>query len=112
MANNPNWLGSEVGLVLKTTTVSASSGATVTENGRTIIKSGTLITDTALGKGLLFNDADVTDGATVKSIMIGGRYIDSKLPASVASSASDLAEKGLYAIEFADTVVTYGEVNK
>ena len=110
MLNRPNWLGSEVGLVLKTATVSSSSGTTVTENGRTILKSGTLITDTALGKGLLFNDADVTDGARVKSIMIRGSYIDSKLPASVALSASDLAENGLYAIEYADTVVAYGEV--
>lgn len=108
--NRPNWLGSEVGLLLKTATVSASSGATVVENGRTIIKSGTLITDTNLGKGLLFNDADVTDGAVVKSIMIGGRYIDSKLPASVSASATELAEKGLYAIKYPETVVAYGEV--
>lgn len=111
MLNRPNWLGSEVGLVLKTATVSSTSGTPVTENGRKILKSGTVITDTALGKGLLWNDADVTDGAVVKSIMIGGYYIDSKLPASVATSASDLTAKGLYAIEYADTVVAYGEVD-
>lgn len=111
MLNRPNWLGSEVGMVLKTATISSTSGATVNENGRTIIKSGTLITDTALGKGLLFNDADVTDGAVIKSIMIRGSYIDSKLPATVAASATDLAEKGLYAIEYAPTNVAYGEVN-
>ena len=111
MLNRPNWLGSEVGMVLKTATVSSTSGATVTENGRTILKSGTLITDSALGKGLLYNDADVTDGAVVKSIMVGGYYIDSKLPASVSASASDLAAKGLYAIAYAETNVAYGEVN-
>lgn len=105
--NRPNWLGSEVGMVLKTTTISSASGATVTENGRTIIKSGTVITDSALGKGLLYNDADVTDGAVVKSVMIRGSYIDSKLPAT----AGDLSEQGLYNIEYADTVVAYGEVN-
>ena len=110
ITNRPNWLGSEVGLVTKTVTVTAASGATVTENGRTIIKSGTLITDASLGKGLLFNDADVTDGSAVKSLMIGGRYIDSKLPVSVSESASDLAAKGLYAVDFADTVISYGEV--
>lgn len=104
--NRPNWLGSAVGLVRKTTTVSSSSGATVTENGRTIIKSGTVITDPTLGKGLLWNDADVTDGAVVKSIMIRGSYIDSKLPAT----AGDLSAQGLYAIEYADTVIAYGEV--
>lgn len=108
MLNRPNWLGSEVGMVLKTATVSSTSGATVTENGRTIIKSGTVITDTVLGKGLLFNDADVTDGAVVKSIMIRGSYIDSKLPAT----AGDLSAQGLYAIEYADTVVAYGEVTE
>lgn len=106
--NRPNWLGSEVGLVLKTATVSSTSGTPVTENGRTILKSGTVITDSALGKGLLWNDADVTDGAVVKSIMIGGYYIDSKLP----KTAGDLAQKGLIPIEFADTVVAYGEVTK
>ena len=105
--NRPNWLGSEVGMVLKTVTVSSASGATTTENGRTILKSGTLITDATLGKGLLFNDADVTDGAVVKSILIRGSYIDSKLPATVATSEQDLASQGLYAIEYPDTVFQY-----
>lgn len=103
----PNWLGSEVGMVLKTTTVSSTSGATTTENGRTILKSGTLITDPVLGKGLLYNDADVTDGAVVKSIMIAGYYINSKLPASVSASATDLEARGLHAIEYAETVYQY-----
>ena len=110
MTNRPNWLGSEVGMVLKTATISSTSGATSVENGRTIIKSGTLINDANLGKGLLFNDADVTDGAVVKSIMIGGYYIDGKLPVSVSTSASDLAARGLHAIAYADTNVAYGEV--
>ena len=103
----PNWLGSEVGMVLKTTTVSSTSGTTTTENGRTILKSGTLITDPVLGKGLLYNDADVTDGAVVKSIMIRGSYIDSKLPVSVSASKEALAGQGLYAIEYAETVYQY-----
>ncbi|MBP3573858.1 MAG: hypothetical protein J6J71_04550 [Prevotella sp.] len=107
MLNRPNWLGSEVGLVLKTTTVSSTSGETVTENGRSIIKSGTVITDATLGKGLLWNDADVTDGAVVKSIMIGGYYIDTKLP----ETAGELGVKGLIPIEYAETNVAYGEVN-
>lgn len=110
--NRPNWLGSEVGMVLKTATISSTSGVTVVENGRQVIKAGTLITDANLGKGLLFNDADVTDGAVVKSIMIRGSYIDSKLPVSVSASAEELAGKGLYAIEYAPTNVAYGEVIK
>ena len=111
ISNRPAWLGSEVGIVLKTVTVTTTSGATVTENGRTILKSGTLITDAKLGKGLLYNDADVTDGSAVKSIMIRGSYIDAKLPASISSSASALAEQGLYAIAYAETTIAYGEVN-
>ena len=107
MLNRPNWLGSEVGIVLKTVTVSSTSGSTVTENGRKILKSGTVINDSSLGKGLLWNDADVTDGAVVKSMMIGGYYIDSKLPAT----AGELNVKGLIPVAYADTVVAYGEVN-
>ena len=89
--NRPNWLGSEVGMVRKTTTVTEDSGTTVSENGRKIIKSGTLITDANLGQGLLYNDADVTDGGVVKSIMIRGSYIDENLPESIVGSAEALA---------------------
>lgn len=105
--NRPNWLGSEVGMVLKTVTISSTSAVPVTENGRSIIKAGTLITDPTLGKGLLFNDADVTDGKVIKSMMIRGSYIDSKLPTSVSASATDLATQGLYAIEYPDTQFQY-----
>ena len=38
--NRPNFLGSEVGLVLKTITVPASASGAVTENGRKIVKAG------------------------------------------------------------------------
>ena len=110
--NRPNWLGSEVGMVLKTVTVSSTSGATVIEGGRTIIKSGTLITDATLGKGLLYNDEDVTEGSTVKSILIRGTYIDAKLPTSVSASAETLASQGLYAITYPDTTIAYGEVTQ
>lgn len=108
--NRPNWLGSEVGMVLKTTTVTEDSGATVTENGRKIIKSGTLITDANLGQGLLYNDADVTDGGELKSIMIKGSYINENLPEDISASAVQLATQGLYAIKYAETTIAYGEV--
>lgn len=111
MLNRPNWLGSEVGMVLKTATISSTLGATVTENGRTIIKSGTLIEADGLGKVLLYNDADVTDGAVIKAVLYAGYYIGSKLPYPVTTSANDLASHGLFAIEYANTVVPYGEVN-
>lgn len=112
MTNRPNWLGSEVGMVLKTITVSSASGATVTENGRNILKSGTLITDSVHGKVLLYNDSDVTDGAVIKSALFAGFYIDSKLPVSVSASATDLSAHGLIAIEYAETNVAFGEVTE
>lgn len=108
---NNAWLGSEVGMVLKTVTV-PTSATSVTENGRKIVKSGTLITDSVLGKGLLFNDVDVTDGARVASMMIRGSYIDAKLPVSVADSATLLAGQGLYAIAHSEPAMPYGEVTE
>lgn len=106
-----NWLGSEVGMVVKTVTV-PTSATSVTENGRKIVKSGTLITDAALGKGLLVNDADITDGARIGSMMIKGSYIDANLPASVADNATALAQQGLYAIAYPETNIAYGEVSE
>lgn len=109
--NRPNWLGSEVGMVLKTVTVSSTSGTPVTENGRSILKSGTLINDTTLGYGLLYNDADVTDGAVVKSMMIKGTYINANLPTAMTSANETLlAAKGLYSITYPATTIAYGEV--
>ena len=105
------WLGSEVGLVKKTVTVPTTASA-VTENGRKIVKSGTLITDEVLGRGLLYNDVDITDGARVASMVIRGSYIDANLPASVSASATELAAQGLYAIAYPNNNVQYGEVSE
>lgn len=104
------WLGSEVGMVLKTATI-PTSATSVTENGRKIVKSGTLIEDAVLGKGLLYNDVDVTEGARVASIMIAGFYIDANLPASVSASATELAARGLHAVNYGSERVSFGEVN-
>lgn len=93
------WLGSEVGMVLKTATI-PTTASSVTENGRTIVKSGTLITDTNLGKGLLVNDVDITDGARVGSIVIRGTYINSKLPIPLTDlQKQTLATQGLMALK-------------
>ena len=108
--NNPNWLGSEVGIVRKTVTVTENSGSYVTENNRKVLKSGTLINDTNLGYGLLWNDADITDeGGKIASIMIRGSYIDKALPTSIIAQRETLAEQGLYAIEYSDTKIAYGK---
>lgn len=90
-----NWLGSEEGLVVRTFEVPATT-AYVLENDRKIVKSGTYFATPY--KGLLFEDADITDGAVAGSIMIRGSYIDANLPASVASYVTDLKAQGLFAI--------------
>lgn len=109
---NRKWLGSDEGMVLKTVTVPQGYSAGVTENGRTIVKSGTLINDTVQGYGLLFNDVDVTDGNRVASMMVAGFYVDEFLPVSVSTNATALAERGLHALKYDATTVAYGEVTK
>ena len=87
--NRPNFLASEVGLVLKSTSVTSSSGSPVTENGRTIIKAGTVITTTEYGKGILFQDVDVTDKASVPApVMVGGWAYSGKITGDVSSNTA------------------------
>ena len=103
--NKPNWLGSEVGLTLKTCTIPADFATTVIKNGRTIVESGTIFEDAVTGqKGLVFGDYDITDGPVLACIMIGGRYIDEKLPASAAAVAGAFIAQGLYAYSESEVV--------
>ena len=74
--NRPNWLGSEVGIVQKTITLDTTFATYVTENGRKIVKSGTFVNDAVIGKGLLWNDIDITEEKKEASLMIRGSYID------------------------------------
>lgn len=95
--DRPNFLGSEVGLVLKTITVPASASGTVTENGRKIVKAGSIFATPYAG--LLFNDVDITDGDRIGSLMIRGSYIDAKLPESAIANEEAFVKQGLYAIK-------------
>lgn len=97
--NRPNWLASEVGRVVKTITV-PSTTAYVVENNRKIVKSGTIFTTPYYG--LLYNDADITDGNAEGSLMVGGYYIDAKLPATAASYKTNFAAQGLFPLEEGD----------
>lgn len=99
--NRPNWLGSAERLVRKTVQVPANYADYVIEvdadgNERKIVPSGSYLATPY--KGLLFNDVDITNGAREGSLVIGGYYIDAKLPKSVAAYAEDLAAQGLHAI--------------
>jgi len=103
--NKPNWLGSEVGLTLKTFTIPADFTPTVIKDGKTIVESGTIFEDAVTRqKGLVFGDYDITDGSVLACIMIGGRYIDEKLPASAATVAEDFIAQGLYAYSESEVV--------
>ncbi len=112
--NRPNWLGSAERLVRKTVQVPADYSDYVTKvdacgNERKIVPSGSYLTTPY--KGLLFNDVDITNGAREGSLVIGGYYIDAKLPKTVAAHAADLAAQGLHAIvEGATTRPDFGSV--
>lgn len=87
--NRPNFLASEVGLVLKSTYVTSSSGTPATENGRKIIKAGTVVTTTEYGKAILFQDVDVTDKMNVPApVMVGGWAYSSKITGDVSSNTA------------------------
>lgn len=91
VVSRPNFLGSEVGLVLKTIGVDAT---VANENG--VVKAGTVIS----GKGIIFQDVDVT-GTTATTqvpapIMVGGYYIAANLVGGVDTGLSTV--KGLIAI--------------
>lgn len=107
--NKPSFLGSEVGLVLKTITVPATNSNVVTENNRKVVKAGTIITTPY--SGLLYNDVDVTDGDNLGSLMYAGYYVDAKLPKTASAQATTFSGHGLYAItEGATTRPAFGTV--
>lgn len=89
--SKPRFLGSEVGLVLKTIGLDAT-----TTNTNGVVKAGTIVE----GKGIIFEDVDVT-GTTATTqvaapIMVGGYYIAANLVGTVGTKLD--AVKGLIAI--------------
>ena len=72
-----------------------------------------MITDSVLGKGLLVNDADITNGVRVGAMMIRGTYINDNLPTPLDESVvTELATQGLYSITYPTTNVSTGEVTE
>lgn len=101
--NRPNWLGSEVGLVLKTAQLATTfNTSVVTENGRKIAKSGAIVVNSNLGTCLLYHDADITDEAQIVSLMVRGSYIDANLPATASASTAAMIAQGLYAVDIGE----------
>lgn len=96
--NRPNFLASEVGLRTVTHTFLGTSSGTVTENGRKILKAGTIYpTNNANAVGIVFQDVDLTDGDSVEALMVGGVYLADKLSAVVSAEAKAVfVAKGLF----------------
>ena len=62
--------------------------AAITEDGRKVIKAGTIYpTNDASAKGIVFSDMDVTDGDVTGAILIHGFVKTAALPAEPAEAA-------------------------
>ena len=104
--NRPNFLASEVGLRTVTYTFADTYAGVVTEDGRKIIKAGSIYpSNDASAVGIVFQDVDVTNGAKVEALMVAGHFYSDKLPVSPASAVvTAFASKGLYG-EVSPTIV-------
>ena len=96
IVNRPNFLASEVSLRLVSTTARTGSALVTTENGRKIIKAGTVYpSNDASAQGIIFQDVDVTDGDAAAPLMVAGHYYSDKV--SIDSTAVEaLKGKGLF----------------
>ena len=105
--NGKNFIGSEVGLLTKSMSLPTDFATYVVENGRKIVKAGTIVTTPYYG--LVFQDADITDEEAIASVMVGGYYIDANLPATAAAYVTNFAAQGLFPlVEGVVTLPDYG----
>lgn len=92
-----NILASEIGLIQKTK--EGTKAMAVDEDGRKIIKAGTVFpTNDASAIGIVFEDVDMTnDEKRPISVIIAGRVIGANLPVAVNEAAkSALVANGLH----------------
>lgn len=107
------WLASERSLRLVSYTAEDDNDQIVTENGRKIIKSGTIYpANGATAVGIVFNDVDVTDGDAPMSLMISGHVWEDRLNTGESDLDDDakaaLAANGIY-FDFDNDVPSYPE---
>lgn len=107
--NHAPWLGSEVGMVLKTKMINSTTAITKeTETdadgvNHTVAKSGSVYYDATSGVyGLIYEDVDITGGDRMGSVMIAGYYVDDALPASAETYKTNFAAQGLFPVEYGD----------
>ena len=101
-SETPNFLESEVGLVLKTAQADGETEGVKEENGMKYLPAGTIFPkNDATAKGIVFTQADVTNGEHAVSIMVAGRALKDRIadgsPNDEAVKA--LAAGGLYLVD-------------
>lgn len=92
-----NILASEIGLIQKTK--EGTQAMAVEEDGRKIIKAGTVFpANDATAEGIVFEDVDITyDEKRPISVIIAGRVIEANLPVELAEAAKTaLVANGLH----------------
>lgn len=88
----PNWLASEVGKVLKTRQFETAMGQD--KDGKKIVVSGTVFpANDSTAEGIVFDNVDVTGSAMEGSVMVAGRVLTERLPATVSAEAKTALEK-------------------
>lgn len=94
----PNFLESEVGLVLKTWKFDTTTAVTTEDDGTKYVPAGTVYpTNGESAKGIVFEDVDVTHGEAIGSLIVAGRVYENRLPATIETSAEEpLKAQGLY----------------
>lgn len=95
---NPNFLASEVGLVLKTIGLDLTTHKDYLDKTETtVVKAGKVIS-TGTMKGIIFQDVDLAGSSATAQvpapIMVAGYYIASK----VSGTTTDLAAQGLFSM--------------
>lgn len=107
------WLASERSLRLVSYTAEDDNDQIVTENGRKIIKSGTIYpANGSTAVGIVFADVDVTNGDAPMSLMISGHVWEDRLNTGNDGLDDDakaaLAANGIY-FDFDNDVPSYPE---
>lgn len=83
-ASTPNFLDSAVGLVRKTRQLPQTMGA-MDGKYKTVFAGAIFPKDDATATGIVFADADVTDGDAVGSVLVAGRVLKDRLTISDAA---------------------------
>lgn len=100
--SRPNFLESEIGLITKTYEIPQSMG--VADGAYKTVAAGTPFpANDATAVGIVFTDADVTDGDAAGSVMVAGRVLKERVNIAEAAVTA-LAARGLYIVEGPETV--------